>query len=157
MALDASALHSAVLAHLGTSQASTAAAAAAFAKVYDDYAAGGMFGASTPTLTGRKAIFEGVLAAGLAAGVFATSATALGNAVSAYWGPAPSPVPVVGVQAGTVVGCPGASAIAASLAALLPSAPKATAATALAAALHTATQTVTATVTPPPGTTLTIA
>jgi hypothetical protein len=157
MPLDLGALTDAVEAHLGATQPNTAAAAAAFATVYDTYCQGATFDASVPTLTGRKALFETVLAAGLAAGMPGTP-TALGNAVAAYWAPTPSPVPVVGVQSGTVVGCPGAASIGAALASML-AIPNtaATAAAALAAALDTATRTVTATVTPPPGTVLPIA
>jgi hypothetical protein len=155
--LDAAALTDACAGHLAAAQLTPAAAAAAFATVYDTYAQGATFGASLPTLTGRKALFEAVLAAGLAVGMPGTP-TALGNAVAAYWAPAPAPVPVVGVQSGTVVGCPGAASIGAALASLLavPNTP-AVAAAALAGALHTATLTVTATVTPPPGTVLPIA
>ncbi len=151
--LDDTALGNAVLAHLGSTQASTAAAAAAFATVYDTYCQGATFGASVPTLTGRKATFEGVLAAGLAAGM-PSVATAMGNAVAAYW----LAVPVVGAQAGTVPTCPGASAIGPALAALV-AAPnsRAVAAAALTSALATATRTCTATVSPPPGTVIPIA
>lgn len=152
MALDASALHAAVLDFMGQAPASTAEAAANFSKLYDDYAQDAMFGGSTPTLTGRRAIFEGVFAASLSSGVFATVTAAIGNAVAAYWGPSPSPVPVVGPQSGTVQGCPGAAGIAAALAALLPFASKATAAATLSAALHTATTSCTALVSPPAST-----
>jgi hypothetical protein len=151
--LDDAALTSAVFAHLGTQQPSTAAAAAAFATVYDTYCQGATFGASVPTLTGRKATFEGVLAAGLAAGM-PTVCTAMGNAVAAYW----LAVPVVGAQSGTVPTCPGASAIGPALVSLV-AAPnsRAVAAAALAGALATATRTCVANVSPPPGTVLPIA
>ncbi len=153
MSLDTAGLEDAVAAQMDESPADIAAAAAAWAGVYDDYAAGAMFGASTPTLTGRRAAFEAVMLASLASGVFVTVCTAFGNAVAAYW----LAVPVVGAQSGTVPACPGASAIAAALAVLAPASPKDVAAATLAAALDTATRTCTATVTPPPGTILTIA
>lgn len=153
MSLDTSALEDAVAAQMDESPDTIADAAAAWATVYDDYCQGATFGASVPTLTGRKAAFESVLLASLSSGVFATVCTAFGNAVAAYW----LAVPVTGPQTGVVPTCPGASAIAAALAALAPVATREVAAATLAAALDTATRTCTATVSPPPGTVLPIA
>jgi hypothetical protein len=155
MALDTAAFQSAVENLLGTSQPSAAAAADAWAGVYDDYCAGAMFGASVPTLTGKRAAFASTLAAALAApGVPATPAAAFAVAVAAYW----TAVPVVGAQAGVTVGCPGAPAITAALVALCAAPATASSfAAGFATALDTATRTVTATVSPPPGTVLPIA
>lgn len=147
MTLDPSQLQSGVRAFLSSSAASPAAAAAAFAQVYDDFAQGAQFGASTPQLAGRKAAFAGTLAAGLVA---MAPAPALVAALNAYW----AAVPVVGVQSGVTAGCPGAAAVPGSLAVLLPIATKDQAVAALTGALVTATATVTATVAPPAGTVL---
>jgi hypothetical protein len=153
--LDPVGLDAAVFMFMNQASPSTAQAAADFAELYDAYAQDAQFGSSTPTLTGRKAIFESTFAASLSSGVFATVCTALGNAVAAYWGS--SQVPVVGAQAGVVVGCPGAASIAAALAALAPVSSASVAASTISGALHAATTTCTAAVTPPPGTVLPIA
>lgn len=142
MALDASALQSAIRSHLDTSQPSQSAAASALANIYDSYAADGAFGASVPDLTGCKDAF--------AAAFLPISAASLAAAVAAYWGT--STVPVAGASGvGTVAGCPGASGISAALAPLLATAnTRDVAAAALASALDTATKTVTAFLTLPP-------
>ena len=157
MALDPGSLNSAVLAFMGATNPTTLDAANALADVYDAYAAGGLFGASVPTLTGRKSLFASALAGGLAAGNPLTAALALSGAVAAFWGTSPAPIPVVGAQVGTVNGCPGAAAIPGALAAMLaiPNTKETSAAT-LAGVLHTATLTVTANVAPPPGTVLSL-
>lgn len=153
MTLNDSNLQSAIETFLGTARPSPAAAAAAFADVYDTYAQGAVFGASTPTLTGRKALFEAALL-----GALPGTPASIAAAVAAYWAPVPSPVPVVGAQAGTVVGCPGAAGIAAAMAAMFPGPnTRAVAAAVTAGAIHAATLTCTATVTPPSGTILPIA
>ncbi len=54
MTLDASALQSAIRSILDSAQPSAAASADAFAGAYDDYCQGATFGASTPTLTGKR-------------------------------------------------------------------------------------------------------
>jgi len=154
MALDTGALQSAIRALLDVDQASSAAAADAFAGAYDDYCVDAVFGANTPALTGRRAGFASTLAGGLAAGNAAAAAAAFSAAVAAYW----TAVTVAGpVQAGTCASCPGAGAITATLAALA-AAPnsKDAAAAGLAGALDTATRTCTATVSPPGGTVLPI-
>ncbi len=153
--LNPAALDAAVFMFMNQASPSTAQAAADMAELYDAYAQDAQFGLSVPTLTGRRALFESTFAASLSSGVFATVCTALGNAVAAYWGS--SQVPVVGAQAGLVVGCPGAASIAGALAALAPMSSASVAASTISGALHTATGTCTAAVAPPPGTILTIA
>jgi len=159
MALDAGALEDAVRAILAASPANATEAANNWAGAYDDYCSGAMFGASTPTLTGKRAAFASTLAAAFApvpppaVPVPGTPAAAFGAAVAAYW----TAVPVVGVQSGATNGCPGSASVPAALVALCvaPSTADLFAA-GFAAALHAATLTVTATVSPPSGTVLPI-
>jgi hypothetical protein len=145
MSLDASALQSAILSFLGSKRVSAAVAAADFAALYDTYAQGAQFGASAPTLTGCKALFETAML-----GALPGTPASLSAAVAAYWGS--GTVPVVGPAVGVVNGCPGAAGIAGALASMFLTAnTAAVAAATVAAAVHAATLTCTATLTPPPG------
>ncbi len=151
MTLDASALQSAIRSILDSAQPSAAASADAFAGAYDDYCQGATFGASTPTLTGKRAVFASALAGAIAS---LTVPAGFAAAVAAYW----TAVPVVGPQTGVCATCPGAGAVSGTIAALLPGPnSRDVFAAALAGALDTATRTCTATVSPPPGTILPIA
>ncbi len=136
--------------------ASPADAADALATAYDTYCAGALFGASAPVLTGRKATMAGTLAGGMVVpGAAATFAGAWATAVGAYW----TAVTVAGTQAGVCPACPGAAALAGSLAAIFANLANTagSCAASLATALDGATRTCTATVSPPPGTVLPIA
>lgn len=152
MSLDDSGLETAVQIFMLGNPPTTAQAAADLADIYDAYCQDAMFAASTPTLTGCKAKFEAAVAASLTSGVFATVCAAIGNGVLAYW----TGVPVVGPQTGAVPTCPGAAAIAASLAVLAPVSTKDVAASTLALALATATHTCQAAITAPAAATVPI-
>jgi hypothetical protein len=153
VALDDSGLDTALQIFMLDNPPTTAEAAANLADIYDAYCQDAMFAASTPTLTGRRAMFEAAVAASLSSGVFATVCTAIGNGVLAYW----TGVPVVGPQTGAVPTCPGAAAIAGALAVLAPMSSKDVAASTLAAALATATRTCQAAITAPAPATVPIA
>jgi len=149
MALDDDALEDAILAFLESTADDATAAADALAELYAEYAADGMFSASTVTIDGAR---ESALAATLAGGLVpspspATFLAALASGIATFW----TGAPVVGAQAGATVGCPGAASLPAALSAALavPNDREAAAST-LAAALHTATLTVTAAVVPDP-------
>ena len=159
MALSQSDLKAALKAVFDAMPASHNAAAADLAAAYHDYAGGGLFGTSVPTLDDarRDAMAATLLAARAtpASGLPATFAGAWTSALATYW----TGAPVTGAQTGSTVGCPGAALQLAALTALFANLANTaeTCATGLAAALHTATGTVTASVAPPPGTVLTIA
>lgn len=133
-------------------------AGAKLAKAYTDYAAGGVFGAST--VSAGVPAKQGALATTLGGsltlpGLAATHAAAWGTGLAAFW----LGVPVVGVQAGTTVPPTGTATLVSTLTALFsnPLNTSDAAADGLANALDTCTKTVTANVAPPPGTVLTIA
>lgn len=157
MPLDQNALADAIEAIYADFPETASDAAEALAGAYADYALQGVFGASTlaPIGTEEPALFATLGASLVLPGAAAVHAAAWSAGVGTFW----AAVPVVGVQAGTTAGCPGAAALTAGLTTLflnLANTPE-TAAAGLAAALHTATQTVTANVAPPPGTVLPIA
>jgi len=128
------------------------------ATAYDDYASGGMFGASTTQIpsTARAVMAATILTAIAApdAGSPASISGAWSSGVAAYW----TAVPVAGAQVGATAGCPGAASLAGTLSAVFANTANtaATCAQGMAAALHTATATTTATVAPPTGTVLPI-
>lgn len=129
-------------------------AGARMAKAYADYAADAMFGANTPTLTGRESALASTLGTSLAVpGLPATHAAAWGLGLAAFW----AAVPVAGpVQAGVTAPPTGAAALVASLTTLFANLANTTdtAAGGLATALDTCTKTVLATVAPPAATVL---
>jgi hypothetical protein len=149
MALDAGALEDALFSALGETPDTAAEAADNLANAYAGYASDGTFASSTVTIDGARInALAATLAAGLVpAPVPATFLAALASGVATFW----TGAPVVGVQSGATVGCPGAASLPAALAAAL-AVPndRETAAQVLAAALHTATLTVTAAVVPDP-------
>src|SRR4051812_20190732 len=94
---------------------SAADAGQKLAHAYAQYAAGGLFGSSTPTFTGQ----EGALATALGVslilpGVAATHAAAWGTGLATFW----ISVPVAGAQAGATVPPTGAAALTVALTAL---------------------------------------
>lgn len=130
----------------------------ALADAYADYAAAGMFGASTVTIVPAKtaalaATIFGAIASP-AAGSAANFASAWSSGLIAFW----PGVLVVGAQSGTVTACPGAVSLVATLSAIFADTGNTVrdAAEGLANELHTATLTAVATVAPPPGTVLPI-
>ncbi len=132
-------------------------AGARLAKAYTDYAAGGLFGASTVSagVGAKEAPLASTLAASLAVpGLPATHAAAWGAGLVTFW----AAVPVVGAQAGATVPPTGAAACVAALTALFSNTGNSAddAADGLANALDTCTKTTTAAVAPPPGTVLPI-
>lgn len=156
MALDAGALENDLLAFLESTSEDAQQAADSLAAIYADYAAAGMFGASTVTIDGaREAALASTLVAALGPSPDASAfLAALASGLGTFW----TAAPVVGAQAGATVGCPGAASLPAALAPVFAvSNAREDAAQALAEALHTATGTVTAAVTPPDGTILPIA
>jgi len=157
MTLDPSALETAIADVFASMPASPAEAAEALASAYRDYAAAGMFGASTIAFTGLEVTaLTATLAGGMVVpGAAAVFAAAWATGITAFW----IAVPVVGAQTGATVGAPGAAALTATLTAVFSNLANTaeTASAGLAAALHTATQTVTAIVAPPPATVLPIA
>jgi hypothetical protein len=132
-------------------------AAQGLASAYATYAQAGIFlsGTLAPLTAQQAAMMQTLFAAMSAYGTIQEHATAWGSALAAFWVGAP----VVGVNAGATIGCPGAGAAAAAISLSLRTMPPdvATAAAELADALHTATTTVTATVSlpGPPFTTIT--
>lgn len=125
------------------------------AAAYFEYASGGMFGASVPTLAGRDTALAATLGTSLVLpGLPATHAAAWGAGLAAFW----AAVPVAGAQAGATVPPAGGAALVAALTVLFanPANTADTAAAGLATALDVCTKTVVANVAPPPGTVLPI-
>lgn len=156
MALDVSKLGSALADVFANMPTSKDEAAKQIAQAYYDYASGGLFGASVPTLSSsQRDAMAGTITLGLTVpGLPMTIAAAFAAALTVFW----IAVPVAGPQVGATAGCPGAASLIGSLPAVflnLANTPE-TCGVGVAAALHTATMTVTASVAPPPGTVLPI-
>ena len=160
MALDSAGLIVGLTAVLQAFPPTAATCASGLAAAYASYAAAGLFGTSTVTVTpaNTSALESALLAAILLpmAGNPGSFGAAWTTGLTAFW--TTPPIAVVGGQAGAVTAIPGAAgaagAITAAAAVLANTAPAFAAA--LGGALHTATLTTVATVAPPPGTVLTI-
>lgn len=137
--------------------ASASDAGARLAKAYTDYAAGGVFGASTVSagVGVKEAPLASTLGGSLALpGAAATHAAAWGAGLATFW----IAVAVAGAQAGATVPPTGTAALVSTLTTLFSNTTNtaSSAAQGLADALDTCTKTVTANVAPPPGTVLPI-
>jgi hypothetical protein len=148
MSLSQSNLKSAIEDALNSYPDNTTDSANALAKAYADYFAEGIFGSSTPTLTGQESAMAATLLTGMV-GVLATWTLAIQNAVVVFQ----TGIPVAGASgAGVTVPSPTALTIAVTLTPALSAFPASTsdAATIIATALHTGTMGCTASLLLPP-------